>query len=292
MNSFCIYLHDEISAVEFERKILWLKSRYNFISHSDISDIVYQGKSIKNSCHITVDDGWRSTYEIVMPIMKKYNIPFSMFVSPLIINEEINYWYYNLKLCPVNSLYDELIKRKYYTRDVVKFPLDLALKEIKIDNIIALISDVLKNNNIKPERGFINLKELVEMSQSSLIEIGAHTLTHPILSMESDERSEYEIIESISLLENSIEKSVYSFAYPNGLSRLDFSEREKQFLKKTKIKLAYSVNPGFVTNNSDPFSIPRIGNLKRLAFGSLGTLLPSLSSQEKIRKKLREIRLK
>jgi len=292
MKSFCIYLHDEKSPVEFEKKILWLKGRYNLISYNDVYDIVYNGKVLNNSCHITIDDGWKSTYDIVLPIMKRYNIPFSVFISPLITTSELNFWYYNLKQCPNTHIYEEIIKREYFTKEISQFPIELVLKEIGIDKEVDIIDIVMKRNGINPYRGFMNKEEVEVLSKSSLVEIGAHTMLHPILSLENESRSKKEIINSIDLLEDIIQNRVRSFAYPNGLYNIDFSEREENILKGTSVKIAYSVNPGYVTKDTNPYCIPRIGSLKRLYLGYMGVLLPSLSSQARIRKKIKELKIK
>ena len=80
--NFVFYLHDETSLQNFEQKLLWFRKHYRLVSNKDVEEHLYNGLPLRNSCHITVDDGWLSTYRIIFPVIKKYNIPITIFVSP------------------------------------------------------------------------------------------------------------------------------------------------------------------------------------------------------------------
>ena len=58
--------------------------------------------------------------------------------------------------------------------------------------------------------------ELVALAQSEFIDIGAHTVTHPMLSAHSREKQKMEIEEGKKFLEGVLGKPVSSFAYPFG----------------------------------------------------------------------------
>ena len=60
--NFVFYLHDETSLQNFEQKLLWFRKHYRLVSNKDVEEHLYNGLPLRNSCHITVDDGWLSTY--------------------------------------------------------------------------------------------------------------------------------------------------------------------------------------------------------------------------------------
>ena len=66
----------------FEKQIIGLKnSGYHFISYDDLIQYKEGKKSLyKKSAVITFDDGAEDIYKIAYPILKKHNIPFTMFV--------------------------------------------------------------------------------------------------------------------------------------------------------------------------------------------------------------------
>ena len=95
--NFAFYLHNEINTAAFEAQLLWFKKHYNLVSIHELRDYIYGGKTLKNACMLSVDDGWRSTYDVIFPIMKKHNVPFTIFVSPEICRNEKNFWYFTYK---------------------------------------------------------------------------------------------------------------------------------------------------------------------------------------------------
>lgn len=290
--NFVYYFHDEPSIEEFEKKLLRFKAHYNLISCQDLLDFLSGKKQLSNSCLLTIDDGWRSTYEVIFPIIKKYNVPITIFVSPMILREETNFWYYKLGKCNAEELIISLVNKGYFSKKVMNYPLDLILKQLNIDTINEEINEnINKYGALQEERGFMNENELIEMSKSGLVEIGAHTLTHPILANESKERSSFEIKESITQLSSMLGMPVRTFAYPNGLYGLDFGKREIQSLRECGIQLAFTVDSYFVSPNTNPLLIPRCGSEKRLKIGKVGVCLPSLSNQVGKRRKIAKLKL-
>ena len=288
--NFVFYLHDELSMDVFEEKILWFKKRYNLISYKQLLDYLYEGKSLNNACHLTIDDGWLSTYQVIFPIMKKYNIPFTIFVSPEICESGKNFWYKDMEGVNEDIIKRILVEKKLFREGIQKYPLELLFKELPVDDVYEILDSYWKErkNEGRTSRSFINVSELREMHKSGLVEIGAHTMTHPILANMTSERSIYEIQKSVSSLSELIDDKIQAFAYPNGLPNLDFGKREMQAVKEIGIKTAFSVEPGCLSEHINNYSIPRIGSQKRLILGKLGVFLPSLANQKGLRDEIRK----
>lgn len=113
-----------------------------------------------------------------------------------------------------------------------------------------------KKTSISDQGRALTKEELVKLSGDSLIEIGAHTMTHPNLSSESAEKQNYEINESKVILEKMINKPVMSFAYPFG-GKQNFDQNSIDLVKKSSYQYACSVFPGRVCKKTDIFSLPR-----------------------------------
>lgn len=289
---FAYYLHDEKSQEQFEKTLLWFRNRYKLISIRELREHIYKGEKLQNACMLSVDDGWRSTYEIIFPVMKKYNVPFTIFVSPRVMETGMNFWYYTMKFCNEEELKDIMIKRNYFSEDVRKYPCDLIFKEILIDEVYDVLNEYLsKHQEVEIPRGFMNTQEVKELHESGLVEIGAHTMIHPILKAEEDSRSNNEITKSISNLSSLLNYEVKSFAYPNGIEGVDYSERDMKYAQQAGVDMAFSVNPGIITKLTNPLSIPRLGSISRLKFGPLGQYLPSRANQSSLRAEIRKYKL-
>lgn len=275
------YVHDVASSEEFEQTVNFLWKRYRFISSEELRAFLNKSISLDGACLLTIDDGWLSTYQYIFPVIKKYGIPVLLFVSPEVCEGHLDYWFYRLRFCDEHAVKAMLINQKLYDSKIWGYPLDLLLKGLPADAVSNILSACQPENKLP--RGFINTQELLEMRDSGWVEIGAHTLTHPILSLESDEKAEREILDSIRHLEKLVGAPVRSFAYPNGIPQLDFGEREMLLLEKTDVDLAFSVESNIVTQDTHPLAIPRVGSINRLRLGSLGVRLPSLTNQAGIR---------
>ena len=287
--NFVYYVHDVVSSEEFEQTVNFLQKRYRLISSEDLRSYLDKSLSLDDACLLTIDDGWLSAYKYIFPVIKKYGIPALLFVSPEVCEGHLDYWFYRLRFCDEHTVKALLIKKKLYDSKIWDYPLDLLLKGLPADTVSDVLSTCLPEKKLP--RGFINTQELLEMRDSGFVEIGAHSLTHPILSMESDERAEREMVDSVRFLENLVGAPVRSFAYPNGIPHWDFGKRERLLLEKTGVDLAFSVKSDFVSKDTHRLAIPRVGSLNRLRLGSLGVRLPSLTNQAGIRKQIAKHRL-
>ena len=81
-----------INPVEFDKQMQALKeSGFTVISMGDFLAWRRDEKPIPaKSCVITIDDGYRSGYEVAWPILKKYGYPFTMFIYTNYIKGEPN----------------------------------------------------------------------------------------------------------------------------------------------------------------------------------------------------------
>ena len=76
-----------VTASTFEEQMKFLKDRgYHVITLDQLFDFLDFNIQIpKKSVVITIDDGWRSTYDIAFPILKKYGYPATLFVYTALI---------------------------------------------------------------------------------------------------------------------------------------------------------------------------------------------------------------
>lgn len=72
---------------------------YRFVSIDEVCDIIIKGKTKQSFACITFDDGYRDNYTIALPILKRLNIPFAVYVTTGFVDNKIPiYWYPNEKL--------------------------------------------------------------------------------------------------------------------------------------------------------------------------------------------------
>jgi peptidoglycan/xylan/chitin deacetylase (PgdA/CDA1 family) len=89
------------------------------------------------------------------------------------------------------------------------------------------------------------------------IEIGSHTVTHPILSLQSRDEQLLEMRESRSKLQDRIQQGVTTMAYPNG-QITDFTDETKQIARECGYQGAASTVYGFSRPVMDAFAVRRM----------------------------------
>jgi peptidoglycan/xylan/chitin deacetylase (PgdA/CDA1 family) len=244
-----------------EEVLIEVKKSFQVIPVESLIQYFYYGKELKNCCHITFDDGHKSFYEIVFPLLLKHEIPVSLFLSPIIVKNQKNFWFQEMKDYDSQIIKSIIIKKNIFNYDLEKVHnVGAILKSLPVSIIWSIIHEYqsLTNTPQKPSMN-MNKDQLLEVYDSGLVNIGAHTLNHPILSNESNKNAENEIKKSVVDLRKLLQDNIKTFAYPNGKSNVDFTVREMTMLKDLDIKLAFSTDHTLFSKKNDPLSIPRFG---------------------------------
>lgn len=96
--------------------------------------------------------------------------------------------------------------------------------------------------------------ELRELADHPLVEIGAHTLSHPDLTTLAPREVRREVVEGRDRLEALLNRPVTSFSYPHG----GVNERVQRAVRESGCRLACASRPGLITESSDPLRLPRL----------------------------------
>ena len=65
----------------FERHLAYLNAHHTVVSFASLIDALCEGRRLPpDAVAITFDDGYRDNYEVVYPLLKKYETPATMFV--------------------------------------------------------------------------------------------------------------------------------------------------------------------------------------------------------------------
>jgi peptidoglycan/xylan/chitin deacetylase (PgdA/CDA1 family) len=105
------------------------------------------------------------------------------------------------------------------------------------------------------------------------MEIGAHTTSHPILKLLSEDESRREVSENVSQLERIVSAPIRGFAYPNGRPGEDYERRHRDMIESMGFAYAVSTARGLAHRESDIFELPRFSTWDRSPAKWLGRLL-------------------
>jgi peptidoglycan/xylan/chitin deacetylase (PgdA/CDA1 family) len=110
---------------------------------------------------------------------------------------------------------------------------------------------------VKPSSGpavRLLTEQTVELSRGGLIEIGAHSVTHPMLAALPVASQRAEIQQSRSDLEEIVGQRVESFAFPYG----DYAQETVSLVREAGFKQACSVVPALARKGCSRFELPRV----------------------------------
>jgi len=232
-NKVSILVFHDIDKETAERTFSYLSRKYNVIGLNDFIKASQnnEGSAIpKKALIITFDDGHIRNYEM-LPVIKKYNIPVTIFLCSSIISTNRHFWFkYNERPFSVSKLKEKSNKQRLAFLSQIGFEQD---KEF--DRPQAL-----------QKRHIEEMRELVNMQ--------AHTVFHPILPKCTFKEAEKEILGSKEALKKNYDLDVNALAYPNG----DYSERDIQICKDAGYSSALTVDFGYNTTKTDMFRLKRL----------------------------------
>ena len=237
--------HESIGS-NFDKHISYLISNnYKIISMDDFAQFLNsKGHIPRKSTMITFDDGWRSNFTEIYPVVCKHNIPIIIYlISEIFISDYFKPWSFvlaELKSGGVLGLPDE----GYF------LSLDDEQRERLINKLRMQYADQMHQSHA------LSLPEIIEMQQSGLVVFGSHTATHANLNSLPKDRLESEIVKSKQDLEFILNQNVDHLAYPRG----DFSVEHFDIVKKAGYKTAVTIVPGWnnLSNGVNPYALRRI----------------------------------
>lgn len=223
---------------EFEKWAVWCKENgFKFISTSELAEILRDRKPIKEKMiWLTFDDGWRNNYTDIIPILTRYRIPTTIFVSTNLIQEGV-FWL-------------ELVRLNQHLIAVTPNQLKLYKENERIEFIKKLKEHP---DFVQMDREFMTWEEIKQISLHPLIDIGNHTHNHVICTNCTLSQLEKEIMISESLIKENISKFLNAFAYPNG----NYNDSTQEFIRK-RFHYVVVVNGKNINKNVSLQEIPRI----------------------------------
>lgn len=260
------YQVDEVYAEWFDELIGYLKEIFNIVPLSEALDMLTDDHLRSRSLSITFDDGYADNFEIALPILKEHRISATFFISTgftdgrIMWNDKIlqimrkapgNLLKLNQLGLPDCNLSGMAARYRSALRiiDSLKYRKPGERSEI-IDRIAGLASVAEYEPLMMREQ---QIKSLFEQG----MDIGAHTVNHPILARLNEDEARREIVGSKHFLEELLGRKIRMFAYPNGKPGIDYTERDVRIVRDAGFAYALSTQWGTVNKHSDFAQLPR-----------------------------------
>ena len=183
----------EVTPDWLEHKILEYQEKgYRFISIDEAAEILQRTQLSTVNCKlstfvcVTFDDGYRDNYTLAYPLLKRLNVPFTVYVTTGFIDNRLPMWWYRCE-----------------SREQCQTCLSNA--------------EVQQRERSYPNQQLgMSAKELRQLDADPLCTIGAHTVSHPKLDTLSYEEQYKEIADSKLELERLLGHPIQHFSFPHG----------------------------------------------------------------------------
>jgi len=269
------------SADALRRQLRFLKDQYNVVSPGQFLRWCEARHELPpRSVLLTCDDGLRNALFDMLPILKEFAVECLFFVTGASLNHTPTMlWYEELYLMlragpekirlelPEIGLQADASQQE---KRSLWWSLVKNLSQYDLNRRRALLGRIRVQLGLS-ERWDVEYREDAALSQRFLVLsrselhqlagagmcIGAHTLSHPMVSQSSPEEAWREISESKHKLEQALGQKIWALAYPFGDSS-SVTSREVEMAKRTGYKGAFlNVGGGFGTK-TPRFALPRV----------------------------------
>jgi peptidoglycan/xylan/chitin deacetylase (PgdA/CDA1 family) len=255
----------EPDAETFRWQMTLVKRHFTPLSISSALEQIQSGTLPANAICITFDDGYINNLTVAAPILHELGIPATVFVATGFSSGE-NMW--NDRLIDLISLVDaeidlsavelaSVILSDINQRVSLAHKLIGKIKYLPFNERKVLIDKLYQDNDIAEKASkMMTPAQLIELEQLG-IEIGAHTIDHPILKVLEKEQQRKQIQQSKLALEQWLGHEVKGFAYPNGKIETDYDIATRNIVEECGFAYAVSTNWGFSDIKTDFFQILR-----------------------------------
>ncbi len=256
---------------QFEAQIRHIASQYKVASISEIMRHLEEGTSPETLIGITFDDGYQDNYHNAYPILKRYGVPATIFLTTGGLDSPEPLWFERLaeavKTSPKEFIDLEIdIPQRFWMRTLEErlqtngqlFQLlrvldDGARREwlpVILRQLGPVTEDARKNKMLTWEQ--------IRLMKADGIDFGGHTVNHPFLSRLSPMQAAWEVSECKRRIEEELQQPVDYFAYPNGREE-DLGTFNKEVLRTAGYRAAMTTIWGVNYRTTDRMEMKRGG---------------------------------
>jgi peptidoglycan/xylan/chitin deacetylase (PgdA/CDA1 family) len=265
-----------VTPAHFDEHLQVLSRTTKPLSLSSLVQSLKSSQVTKHGTVITFDDGAADNLHNAKPILERYHLPATVFVATEYSKGEREFWWDELeRLVLIPGELPEKLSLKINGTNLNwnLEPLDAAsarqtlyqqlgdfLRPMSAAQRFEVIGELQQwsGGGTKPRQTHraLSPQEIRQLADGGLVEIGAHTVTHPVLSALPITQQEQEIRQSKTQLEEILNQPIKSFAYPYG-TKDDYTHETVELVRQAKYTCACSNYMGVTQPKTPRYELPR-----------------------------------
>jgi peptidoglycan/xylan/chitin deacetylase (PgdA/CDA1 family) len=260
-------LPGEIWAERFDRLMGLVAGCFQVLPLGEACTLLQQGRLPGRALAITFDDGYADNHDIALPILRRHGLPACFFVATGFLDggrmfndtviEAVRHSPLDSVDLPALGLGRLPLAGASQRAAAIGriLPVVKYLRPAEREPALAALCDALAPRHLRED--LMMRSDQVRALHDAGMEVGAHTVHHPILSTLDDAHAEREITEGRDRLEAIIRAPVRLLAYPNGRPDRDYDRRHAAMARRLGFDAAVTTAPGCAGPDADPFQLPR-----------------------------------
>ena len=257
---------NEVWADNFRAKMAVLRRFFNVLPIASAVELLAAGRLPPRAVVITFDDGYADNHDIALPILQRRGIAATFYIATgfmrgaNMFNDVVIESLRNAS----GSIDLAALDLGRYVIDTVashRAAIDAVITQVKhaaVTRRAELVDEIRRRYPPATERSLMMSETQIKALHAAGMEIGAHTVSHPILLRLDPTASQREIVQSRADLEAIVAAPVTSFAYPNGRPGFDYEALHVAQARTAGFKYALTTSWGCIHADSDRWQLPRV----------------------------------
>jgi peptidoglycan/xylan/chitin deacetylase (PgdA/CDA1 family) len=256
----------EVHRAQFDRQLAWLKTRFNVLPLLEAVRLAAAGRLPARSACITFDDGYADNAEVALPVLQKHGLHATFFIATGFLDGG-RMW---------NDTVIESVRRapgdvldatslglgrhplgNWEARRQAVGALIGQLKYLPMAQRLEQVGKVAALSGARLPDDLMMRSSQVRELHAAGMDIGGHTVNHPILARLDGAEARREIAQGKAALEAVLDAPVRAFAYPNGKPGQDYLPEHVAMVRELGFETAVSTSWGASRGDADWFQLPR-----------------------------------
>ena len=257
---------DDVHARRFDEVCGWLKSWFNVLPLDEAVARLKTGSLPARAACISFDDGYADNHHVALPILQRHGLGATFFIATGFLDGG-RMWndtlIESIRACSLPVLDLSTLGLGHHAlgslddRRAVMAALIAQIKYRPVDERTAITDQLAQLAGVQPPDDLMMTSNEVNAMRHAGMQIGAHTVSHPILARLTDEQARQEIEVSKHFLEQLLDERVGLFAYPNGKPGEDYTAQSVAVVRSLDFDAAVSTQWGTSGMGDDLFQIRR-----------------------------------